>query len=100
MCWSPTRWASPLRPRPPPSSAPDLIFLPLLGFDRSGGRLGQGGGYYDRTLAALRSAGPPVRAIGLAYAGQEAPRLPTDALDQRLDGVLTENAYLDFTGAP
>ncbi len=86
---------------PPPHAPmlrPDLIFVPLLGFDRTGARLGQGGGYYDRTLAALRAEGPTVRAIGLAYAGQEIERVPTDAFDQRLDGVLTENAYLDFTG--
>ncbi len=89
-------------PVPPPHAAtlrPDLIFLPLLGFDRMGARLGQGGGYYDRTLAALRADGEPVRAIGLAFAGQEVPHIPTDAHDQRLDGVLTETAYLDFTGA-
>ena len=77
---------------------PDLIFVPLLGFDLTGARLGQGGGYYDRTLAALRAGGPAVRAIGLAYAGQRVERLPTDVFDQRLDGVLTETTYLDFTG--
>ena len=87
---------------PPPHAAvlrPDLIFVPLLGFDRTGARLGQGGGYYDRTLAALRADGPPVRAVGLAYAGQEVPHIPTNGFDQRLDGVLTETGYLDFTGA-
>ena len=86
---------------PPPHAAvlrPDLILVPLIGFDRTGARLGQGGGYYDRTLVALRADGAPVRAVGLAYAGQEVPRIPTDALDQRLDGVLTETGYLDFTG--
>ena len=41
-----------------------------------------------------------MRAIGLAYAGQEVARIPTDAFDQRLDGVLTETEYLDFTAAP
>ena len=88
-------------PVPPPHAAtlrPELILSPLLGFDRTGARLGQGGGYYDRTLAALRADGPPVRAIGLAYAGQEVPHVPTDAFDQRLDGVLTETGYLDFRG--
>ncbi len=77
---------------------PDLIFLPLLGFDRAGARLGQGGGYFDRTLAALRADGTPVRAIGVAYAGQEVAHIPTDPFDQCMDGVLTETDYLDFRG--
>ena len=88
-------------PAPPPHAPvvrPDLIFVPLLAFDLTGARLGQGGGYYDRTLAALRADGAAVRAIGLAYAGQQVDRLPTDGFDQRLDGVLTETAYLEFTG--
>ena len=77
---------------------PELIFAPLLGFDRTGARLGQGGGYYDRTLAARRASGLSTRVVGLAYAEQEVPRIPTDAFDQRLDGVLTEREYLDFKG--
>ena len=81
-----------------PEHRPEVVLVPLLAFDRRGGRLGQGGGYYDRTLAALRAHGPAIRAIGFAYAGQEVERVPVDALDQRLDGVLTESAYLDFTG--
>ena len=71
---------------------PDLVIAPLLAFDRRGGRLGQGGGYYDRTLAALRAAGP-VRAIGLAYAGQEVPALDLAPHDERLDAILTEMGY-------
>ncbi|MFN3537371.1 MAG: 5-formyltetrahydrofolate cyclo-ligase, partial [Brevundimonas sp.] len=73
---------------------PDLIMVPLLAFDASGGRLGQGGGYYDRTLEALRAGGMPrIAAIGLAYAAQEMDTLPLDAHDQPLDGVLTEAGY-------
>jgi 5-formyltetrahydrofolate cyclo-ligase len=83
-------------PAEAPEVAPDLVIVPLLAFDRYGGRLGQGGGYYDRTLARLRAAGP-LLAVGLAYAGQEVERVPVDAFDQRLDGVLTETAYLDFS---
>ncbi len=75
-----------------PAAVPDIVLAPLLGFDGFGGRIGQGGGYYDRTLAALR-AGAPVTVIGLAYAGQACPRLPMDGHDQRLDGVLTEEGY-------
>lgn len=71
---------------------PDLIIAPLIGFDRDGYRLGQGGGYYDRTLAALRAAGP-LLVIGLAYAGQEVERAPRDDHDQPLDAILTETGY-------
>ena len=73
--------------------APDLILLPLLAFDRRGGRLGQGGGYYDRTLQALRSTRPIV-GVGLAYAGQQVETLPIEPHDQPLDGVLTETSYI------
>ena len=82
-------------PAPPPTEPdlpPDVVLAPLLGFDASGGRIGQGGGYYDRTLAALRAAGP-VTVIGLAYAGQACAALPMGPHDQRLDGVLTEDGY-------
>ena len=69
--------------------------MPLLAFDGQGTRLGYGGGYYDRTLAALRAAGA-VRAIGIAYAGQEVPKVPHGPHDQRLDAVLTENGLTRF----
>jgi len=72
---------------------PDLFVLPLVAFDRTGGRLGQGGGYYDRTLAALRGHSRPVF-VGLAFAGQEVPRIPSDPHDQKLDGILTERGYM------
>jgi len=71
---------------------PDLVIVPLLGFDAGGGRMGQGGGHYDRTLAALRAEGPAF-ALGLAYAGQAVARIPTEAHDQRLDAILTEKGY-------
>ena len=68
---------------------PDLILTPLLAFDLEGGRLGQGGGYYDRTFAAL----PEALRIGFAYAGQRVDRLPVYRHDIRLHGVLTEVGY-------
>lgn len=74
---------------------PDLVILPLLAFDAAGVRLGQGGGYYDRTLAALRRSAP-VGAVGLAYAGQQVGHLPVEPHDQPLDGVLTEKGYRAF----
>ena len=74
-----------------PIVRPQIVLVPLLAFDAEGGRLGQGGGYYDRTLAALRSDGP-VTAIGVGYALQERAQLPMMATDQRLDWILTEDA--------
>lgn len=68
---------------------PALILTPLLAFDAHGGRLGQGGGYYDRTFAAL----PDAIRIGFAYAGQQVTDLPIEGHDIRLHGVLTEVGY-------
>jgi 5-formyltetrahydrofolate cyclo-ligase len=61
----------------------------VLAFDRRGYRLGYGGGYYDRTLAALR-AERAVTAIGIAFAAQEVSAVPHDRHDQPLDWVVTE----------
>jgi 5-formyltetrahydrofolate cyclo-ligase len=83
-------------PAPPDGAAvvtPGLLVAPLLGFDRRGGRLGQGGGHYDRTIANLRARGQ-VFVLGLAYAGQEVDALPLEPHDQRLDAILTEAGYI------
>jgi len=70
---------------------PQVVIVPLLAFDRAGRRLGYGGGYYDRTLAFLRTRGQnSVLAIGLAFSAQETDELPEDAGDQRLDWIVTE----------
>lgn len=68
---------------------PRVLIVPMVGFDARGYRLGYGGGFYDRTLAALRAVGE-VLALGFAYGVQELPQVPVDAYDQRLDGVVTE----------
>jgi 5-formyltetrahydrofolate cyclo-ligase len=68
---------------------PHLILTPLLAFDEFGGRLGQGGGYYDRTFAAR----PDAIRIGFAYDGQRVERLPVQPHDIPLHGVLTEVGY-------
>lgn len=67
---------------------PQILIVPLVGFDRTGARLGYGGGFYDRTLALLREK-LPIRAYGLAYSAQEAT-IPVEDVDQRLDAVVTE----------
>lgn len=76
-----------------PALEPDLVIAPLLAFQRDGLRLGQGGGYYDRALEALR-ARRTVVVIGLAYSGQQVENLPAEPHDQRLDAILTEKEYI------
>ena len=76
---------------------PEILIVPLVAFTASGGRLGYGGGFYDRTLAALRAQRPTL-AIGFAYAAQEDAELPLEPTDQRLDMVVTERAILEFPG--
>lgn len=79
------------------AAEPDVLLVPLLAFDRRGHRLGYGGGYYDRTIAALR-ARRPVVALGFAYAAQEMALVPDAEFDMRLDGIVSEDGYLDCTG--
>ncbi len=69
---------------------PDVLFVPLLAFDRRGRRLGYGGGYYDRTLAGL----PGVIAIGCAFAAQEVAEVPAGRGDVLLDAVATEREII------
>lgn len=72
---------------------PQILIVPLVAFDRNGGRLGYGGGFYDRTLQALRAI-QPTMAIGFAYAAQEDPELPLEPTDQPLDLIVTENGVI------
>jgi 5-formyltetrahydrofolate cyclo-ligase len=76
-----------------PALDPDIVFAPLAAFDRSGARLGYGGGIYDATLRELR-AKKRVIAVGLAYAAQEAASVPCEAHDQKLDYVVTEREII------
>ena len=74
---------------------PEILIVPLVAFDRSGGRLGYGGGFYDRTLQALRGARATL-AIGFAYGAQEAEALPLEPTDQPLDMLVTEREVITF----
>lgn len=71
-----------------PAVLPDILLVPLLAFDARGYRLGYGGGYYDRTLKALRAL-KPVLAVGLALDELEVDAVPHLDYDERLDWVLT-----------
>jgi len=76
-----------------PQARPDLVLLPLLGFDRLGTRLGYGGGYYDRSFA--EAEGRPLM-VGLAYGAQEFETIPRDEHDIALDAVVTETGIKEF----
>ena len=80
-----------------PEVRPMLIVTPLLAFARDGARLGYGGGYYDRTLSALRAEGD-ILAVGFAYAAQEVGKLPMSKTDQLLDWIVTEREAIDARG--
>lgn len=74
----------------------DVLFMPMLGFDACGWRIGMGGGYYDASLAKLgrrRHLRRP-RLVGVAYSGQQVDKVPTDPWDIPLSGVLTERGFM------
>ncbi len=73
-----------------PVVVPQVLFMPLVGFTAKGDRLGQGGGYYDRYLAAH----PQVIAIGMAWDVQEVAELPTELHDMRLSAIVTPTRVL------
>ncbi|MEP2717784.1 5-formyltetrahydrofolate cyclo-ligase [Pseudophaeobacter sp.] len=75
---------------------PEILIVPLVAFDSHGGRLGYGGGFYDRTLELLRAKRPTL-AIGFAFDAQEATELPLEPTDQPLDMMVTESRVLQFT---
>ncbi len=76
------------KPKDTEQFAPQLLLVPCVGFGPGGLRLGYGGGFYDRTLAAL--APPPVT-VGVGYAHGFVPWLEAEAHDIPLDVVLTED---------
>jgi len=73
---------------------PEIVVVPLVAFTSAGGRLGYGGGFYDRTLEGLRAAKPTL-AIGFAYAAQQAQSLPLEPTDQPLDLIVTEAGIIE-----
>jgi 5-formyltetrahydrofolate cyclo-ligase len=93
--------AEPLEPGPmglqqPQAAAqavqPDIVLVPLIAFDASLARLGQGAGHYDRALSQL----PEALALGIAWSVQQAEALPTDPWDVPLDAIVTEKAWISI----
>lgn len=87
----------------PPASAPDVVpdavLVPLAAFDRRGYRIGYGAGFYDRTLAGLRRAGP-VRALGFAFSCQEVDAVPAEPHDEAVDMMITETKAVSVAPRP
>ncbi len=74
----------------------DIVFLPLVGFDDRGNRLGMGGGFYDRTFDPGRGAGRRPLLVGLAHDFQQVDALPADPWDVPLDIIATDRRILSF----
>ena len=68
---------------------PDILFVPLVAFDKNLNRLGYGGGYYDRLITKLSKKKNFLK-IGLAFSTQEIEKVPTNEYDQKLDYIVTE----------
>lgn len=82
-------------PRPnQPVLDPDLIIAPLAAFDRRGGRIGYGAGYYDKAIADLKGRGRAFRLAGIAFACQEVDQVPVEAHDEPLPLIATEQELI------
>lgn len=74
---------------------PDLIMVPGVAFDRRGGRMGHGKGYYDKLLQRVR---PDAVLVGIAYESQIFPEIPMGGHDIFMDRVITEKAVYEGLG--
>jgi 5-formyltetrahydrofolate cyclo-ligase len=85
-------------PRPAPIWSLDLVLTPLVAFDHQGGRIGMGGGYYDRTFSHPRRLGNRRRPflLGVAHSLQQCDRIALNPWDIPLDGVATEQGVTLF----
>lgn len=71
----------------------DQVLFPLVGFDEQGGRLGMGGGFYDRTFANTHLWPARPKMIGVAHECQKVDHIPRERWDVELEGVLTDERY-------
>ncbi len=85
------RYGIPVPDEAQPLVVPDVLLIPMLGFDRAGYRLGMGGGFYDRTLVTMAAL-----TIGLCYQARMVEALPREAHDQPLDWIVTEEGAMSF----
>lgn len=76
-----------------PEVFPVALLVPLVAFDRRGGRIGYGKGHFDRAIAALETK-HPILTVGLAYAVQEIEQVPVEPHDRLLDVIITESELI------
>jgi len=79
---------------------PDLMLVPLAGFDAAGNRIGYGAGHYDRAIARLHAGGWLPRLIGTAFDCQQVDAVPAEAHDAPLGEILSESGLRRFPLAP
>ena len=72
---------------------PDVILVPMVGFDKNLNRLGYGGGYYDRIIEKLMKK-KKILKIGLAFSRQQINNLPISKYDKKMDYIVTEKYIL------
>ena len=72
---------------------PDILIVPILGFDKQKFRLGYGGGFYDRYLNKLNKK-KKFLSIGIAFSFQKIKNIPIDKHDQKLDIIITERSII------
>ena len=75
---------------------PQILIMPLSVFDPHGGRIGYGGGFYDRAIEKLRAKNGSVRLIGMGFSLQQVEQVPMEDHDSFLDGIITEAGYQHF----
>ena len=72
---------------------PDVLIVPLVGFDKHKFRLGYGGGFYDRYISKI-SKHKKILKIGFAFSHQKLKKIPTNKFDQKLDYILTDKGLI------
>ena len=72
---------------------PDILLVPLIAFDSQGGRLGYGGGFYDRYISRIQNFKNVIK-IGLSFSFQKIMKLPTNQYDKKLDYIITEKNFI------
>jgi 5-formyltetrahydrofolate cyclo-ligase len=72
---------------------PNIILIPLVGFDESKNRIGYGGGYYDRTIEYLEKKNDVLK-LGVAFDEQETIKIPNGKYDKKLDIIITQTRLI------